>query len=95
MKNARSFTFFVASAVIVVLTFIFSLLWESLGYGNNVTSLFISIALAIGLSITGVITGIAELRRDGLRNVWFGIIGNALVILSLASIVLYGLDKMI
>jgi len=95
MKSPGTYTYFIASAVVIVLTFIFSLLWEELGYGNNVTSLFISVLIALVLSIAGVVRGLIEVKKKKENQLWFGIIGNALIILSLASIVLYGLDKMI
>jgi uncharacterized membrane protein len=95
MKNARSFKLFLASMIVIVLTFVFSLLWETLGFGNNATSLFISIAISLVLSTAGVVVGVAEIRKKELANVWFGLIGNILVIAALSSIALYGLEKLI
>jgi uncharacterized membrane protein len=95
MKNARSFKLFLASMIVIVLTFVFSLLWETLGFGNNATSLFISIAISLVLSTAGVVVGVAEVRKKDLSNVWFGLIGNILVIAALSSIALYGLEKLI
>lgn len=95
MKSPGTYTFFIASAVVVVLTFIFSLLWEALGYGNNVTPLFISVLISLVLSIAGVVRGLIELKKKIGSQVWFGIIGNALIILALISVVIYGLDNLV
>jgi uncharacterized membrane protein HdeD (DUF308 family) len=95
MKSPGTYTYFIASAVVIVLTFIFSLLWEELGYGNNVTSLFISVLVALVLSIAGVVRGLMEVKKKQGSQVWFGIIGNALIIVALISVVIYGLENMI
>ena len=95
MKSPGTYTYFIASAVVIVLTFIFSLLWEELGYGNNVTSLFISVLIALVLSITGVVRGLIEVKKKKENQVWFGIIGNGLIIVALISVVIYGLENMI
>ena len=95
MKSPGTYTYFIASAVVIVLTFIFSLLWEELGYGNNVTSLFISVLIALVLSITGVLRGLIEVKKKKENQIWFGIIGNALIIVALISVVIYGLENMI
>ena len=95
MKTSKSYKLFIASMIVIVLTFVFSLLWETQGYGNNVTSLFISIAIALGLSITGLVMGIVEPRKKKVSQVWFGITGNVLIIAALASIVVYGIEKLI
>jgi len=95
MKSPGTYTFFIASAAVIVLTFIFSLLWEELGYGNNVTSLFISVLISLILSIAGVVRGLTEVKKKKENQVWFGIIGNALIIVALISLVLYGLDNMV
>ncbi|MBS3805964.1 MAG: hypothetical protein KGY60_00530 [Bacteroidales bacterium] len=95
MKSPGTYTFFIASAVVIVLTFIFSLLWEELGYGNNVTSLFISVLIALVLSIAGVVRGLVEVKKKKGSQVWLGIMGNALIIVALISLVLYGLDNMV
>ena len=95
MKSPGTYTYFIASAVVIVLTFIFSLLWEELGYGNNVTSLFISVLIAMVLSIAGVVRGLIEVKKKKENQVWFGIMGNALIIVALISVVIYGLENMI
>ena len=95
MKSPGTYTYFIASAVVIVLTFIFSLLWEELGYGNNVTSLFISVLIALVLSITGVVRGLIEVKKKKENQIWFGIMGNALIIVALISVVIYGLENMI
>ena len=95
MKSPGTYTYFIASAVVIVLTFIFSLLWEELGYGNNVTSLFISVLISLVLSIAGVVRGLIELNKKKENQVWYGIMGNALIIVALISLVIYGLDNMV
>jgi len=95
MKSPGTYTYFIASAVVIVLTFIFSLLWEDLGYGNNVTSLFISVLIAMVLSIAGVVRGLIEVKKKKENQIWFGIMGNALIIVALISVVIYGLENMI
>jgi len=95
MDNARTFKLFIASMIVIILTFVFTLLWETLGFGNNPTSLFISIAISLVLSTAGVVVGIAEARKKDLSNVWFGLIGNILIVAALSSIALYGLESLI
>lgn len=95
MKSPGTYTYFIASAVVIVLTFIFSLLWEELGYGNNVTSLFISVLIALVFSTAGVVRGLIEVKKKKENQIWFGIIGNALIIVALISVVIYGLENMI
>lgn len=95
MKNASTYRFFIASMIVIVLTFVFSMLWETLGFGNNPASLFISVAIAMALSVIGAARGITEMKKKELKNVWFGITGNLLIIASLASIVVYGIEKLI
>jgi len=95
MDNARTFKLFIASMIVIILTFVFSMLWETLGYGNNPTSLFISIAISLVLSTAGVVVGVAEARKKDLSNVWFGLIGNILIIAALSSIALFGLKELL
>ncbi|GEM_PF-2742659 len=96
MKNITSHTLLIASAGVVVLAFIYSLLWVGLGYGStNITLIFIAVVVSLVLSVSGLIKGLVELKKEKFTSIWLGIIGNLLILLFLGSVFLYGLEQLL
>ena len=93
MNKSKSFNLFLISAVIISLTILIATFWNALGFGTNKTPLAISIIITFGISIAGIIFGINELKQVKNRKLWFGIIGNILVIVFFVFMIIYSLKK--
>lgn len=77
----KSFVLFLTSAGIVILTFLVSMYWEALQLGANKVPLALSLTVAFGISIAGIIIGISELRAAKIKKLWAALIGNLLILL--------------
>lgn len=89
MKKSKSFKLFLLSATIIVLTFLVATFWDALSLGSNKILLAVSIMISFGISIAGLIYGFDELKQARFVKIKTGLVGNFLVILFFAFIIIY------
>jgi len=51
--------------------------------------------VSLVLSVSGLIKGLVELKKEKFTSIWLGIIGNLLILLFLGSVFLYGLEQLL
>jgi len=75
-----TFNLFLVSGSIVVLTFLVATFWTAIGLGDNKSPLALTLTLAFGVSIAGLIVGMPELKRSKKPKTIIGLIGHAVVL---------------
>lgn len=89
MNQSKSFKLFLVSAIIIVLTLLVATFWDALSLGSNKILLAVSIMISFGISIAGLIYGFDELKQARLGKIKTGLVGNFLVILFFAFIIIF------
>ncbi|PXY03144.1 hypothetical protein DF185_03400 [Marinifilum breve] len=87
----KTFNLFLISVLIILLTIIVATFWDYLHLGNNTTPLALSVTIAFGISIAGLILGIPEIRKNKTAKSVVGIVGHILVVLFFLGIVGYSM----
>lgn len=77
----KTFNLFLISISVILLTIIVATFWEYLQLGDNKIPLALGITIAFGISITGLIMGISEVRKNKTTKSVIGIIGHIAVLL--------------
>jgi hypothetical protein len=77
--RSRSYGLFLISVVIVILTLLASILFRDILNGNFIP-VGISVSIAFGISIAGIIIGIGERKKSNTLKTWIGIVGNFIVV---------------
>jgi hypothetical protein len=88
----KSFSLFLISAAIIILTLLTATFWDYLKLGSNKVPLAIAFTVAFGISIAGLILGIGEVKRNKLIKVKIGIAGNSLVLVLFVYTIYYALN---
>jgi uncharacterized protein (DUF486 family) len=77
----KTFNLFLVSISIIVLTLIVATFWDYLGFGENKTPLALTVTVAFGISIAGLILGISEIRKNKSTRTVIGVIGHVIVLI--------------
>jgi len=77
----KTFNLFLISISIIVLTLIVATFWDFLGLGENKTPLALTVTVAFGISIAGLILGISEIRKKKSTKTLIGLVGHVIVLL--------------
>lgn len=77
----KTFKLFLLSISIIILTLIVATFWDYLGLGENKIPLALTVTVAFGISIAGLILGISEIRKNKSTKTVIGIIGHVIVLL--------------
>jgi hypothetical protein len=87
--KSKIFILFILSGLIIIGTIVLAFFWDIFGLTENYIPLAMATTVAFGISITGLMLGVAEKRRSLTVNTWIGIIGNLIVVGFFVFIVLY------
>ena len=93
MKKSKSFNLFLFSIIIIALTLLIATFWNALGLGSNKIPLAISIIIAFGVGLAGLILGLSELKQAKSGKLWIGLIGNILVIIFFVFMIIFSLNR--
>ena len=77
----KTFNLFLVSISIIVLALVVATLWDYLEFGENKTPLALTVTVAFGISIAGVILGISEIRKKRSTKTLIGLVGHVIVLL--------------
>ena len=77
----KTFNLFLISISIILLTIIVATFWDYLQLGENKTPLALSVTVAFGISIAGLILGVSEVRKNKTTKSVIGIVGHVIVLL--------------
>ena len=92
-NKTKSFILFIISVLIIGLTILLATFWSALGFGANKIPLAISITVAFGISVAGLILGLTEFKSNKSKKIWFGLGGNASIIIFFVIMIIYSLNK--
>tara|TARA_A100000171_G_C2123218_1_gene141985 strand:+ start:902 stop:1177 length:276 start_codon:yes stop_codon:yes gene_type:complete len=87
----KTFNLFLISISIILITLIVAAYWDDLQFGENKIPLAMSITVAFGISIAGLIIGISELKKTKTTKSIIGIIGHIVILLFFFGIVGYSM----
>jgi uncharacterized protein (DUF486 family) len=87
----KSFNLFILSTLIILLTLIIATFWDYLNLGTNKTLLALSVTIAFGISIAGLILGIPEYRKSRTSKTIIGLVGHIIILIFFFGIVTYAL----
>lgn len=91
--KTKSFGLFAISLIIIGLTILLATFWDSFGLGANKIPLAISVTVAFGISIAGLVLGLVEIKNNKTKKLWIGLIGNILIIIFFGLMILYSLNR--
>jgi len=77
----KTFNLFIISISIIILTLTIATFWDYLGLGENKTPLALSVTVAFGISIAGLILGLSEIRKFKTNSTIIGLIGHIIVLI--------------
>jgi len=88
----RTFNLFLISISIIILTLVLATFWDMLNLGQNKHALVLSIMVSFGISISGLIIGIPEIKKQKKTKTIIGIIGHVIIILFFFSMAFYSMS---
>lgn len=91
--KTKSFGLFTISLIIISLTILLATFWDSFGLGTNKIPLAISVTVAFGISIAGLVLGLIEINYNKAKKTRIGLIGNVLIIIFFGLMILYSLNR--
>lgn len=75
------------------MTILLATFWDSFGLGTNKIPLAISVTVAFGISIAGLVLGLIEINYNKAKKTRIGLIGNVLIIIFFGLMILYSLNR--
>jgi hypothetical protein len=77
----RSFTLFIVSITIILVSMLTAMFWDFFELGANKVPLAIALTIAFGMSIAGLILGFNEIKNDKTGKIIVALSGHILIIL--------------